>query len=97
MAKDDLVVQKFKKDIKDEHYVESYSICVNPEDNGGEAVIVQVDVFDNGDDERNIYNNLRIQTHCYGTSQAEIMCTVLLDRFLEAIALLNSSVAPNRK
>lgn len=74
----------------DRDYVESLSVCLNEHDNGGEAVTLAVDVYDNGDGPpHNIYYNIKLQTHCYGTSQAEIFLgTVDLEIIKEAIDTL---------
>ena len=44
-----LKVNRFLKDIKDKCYTHSINCCLNPSDNGGEATVLSVDFFDNGD------------------------------------------------
>lgn len=62
-------VSIFKKSNEDKQYLHTFRTVANPEDNGGESVVVEVDVFDNGD---SLYYNTHIETNCYGTSKARI-------------------------
>jgi len=79
-------IKKFKAGIQDVDYVESFSVCLNEQDNGGEAVTLIVDVFDNKDGPPdNIYHNIRLQTQCYGTSRTEITLTIDLEILKYAI------------
>lgn len=71
-------MQKFKikeefNNGKDDEYVKTVSILVNPEDNGGESIILAVDVFDNGDGlPQGLYTNVHLETSCYGASSSKI-------------------------
>lgn len=65
-------VSKFKDEtINCKDYVESLSTTVNGEI-GGEAIILRIDIYDNGDKKDNIYTNAKITVNCYGESSAEI-------------------------
>lgn len=55
-----------------QEYVKTISCVLNPADNGGEAIVLEVDVFDNGDKTNNIYTNMTLHSHCYGTSEASL-------------------------
>lgn len=55
-----------KKDMPRE-YVKTISLCINPNDSGGESVNLELDLYDNGDDENSIFTNLHIVANCYGT------------------------------
>lgn len=48
--------------------VETVRTVANPEDNGGEHVILSADIFDNGDDSDNVYVGGSITLESYGRS-----------------------------
>lgn len=50
----------------DKSYWKSYSTILNPEDNGGEAITLRVDVYRNGDGE--VYTNAILEANSYGAS-----------------------------
>jgi len=52
---------------KDHDYVKTVSAVLNPNDNGGEAVTLDVDFYHNGDDENAVYANVHIKSQCYGS------------------------------
>jgi hypothetical protein len=54
----------------DDHYEFSASVVLNPQDNGGEAVTLEADVFRNEDG--CTYINTRLRISSYGSSEAEI-------------------------
>lgn len=60
-------VKTFQKPNMGKDYVESLSVVVNPQDNGGQAVTVEVDVFDNGDEKDAIYTCTSLKVQCYET------------------------------
>lgn len=51
---------------KDRDYVKTVSVVLNPKDNGGESVILDVDFYHNGDDTNAVYTNIHIVNQCYG-------------------------------
>lgn len=55
-----------KKDMPPE-YFRTVALCINPNDSGGESINLELDLYDNGDEENNIFTNLHIVAHCYGT------------------------------
>lgn len=55
-----------KKPNMDRDYVKTVSVCLNPQDNGGESVTLEVDFFHNGDAQNAVYTNVHINTGCYG-------------------------------
>lgn len=58
--------ERKKPEIKEKEYVKTVSICLNPQDNGGESVVLEVDFFHNGDSENAIFTNIHITSGCYG-------------------------------
>lgn len=73
-----------------EGYQHTLVCCLNPDDNGGESVILAVDVFDNGDPPpNNISNNISIETVCYGTHSTSLgLSNINLGQLAEAIQAL---------
>lgn len=55
-----------KTEIKDRDYVKSVAVVLNPQDNGGEAAILEVDFYHNGDENNPVYTNIHIENECYG-------------------------------
>jgi len=71
--------------IRDSDYVKSVSICLNPQDNGGESVTLEVDFFHNGDPKNSIYTNIHIQSGCYGVhSNRQSFFGVSIEAFSES-------------
>lgn len=46
-------------------YIKTLNFRINPHSNGGEAIILNVDLFDNGDGV--VFTNTSLTLHCYGT------------------------------
>jgi hypothetical protein len=88
--------------IKEKEYVKSVIVCLNPQDNGGESVILEVDFFHNGDPQNSIYTNIHITT-CYGVhSTRQSFWSVGLEAFQKAFThmeevayLLEKAGSPN--
>ena len=86
-------VHKFQKKDVGKDYQYSLSVCLNDHDNGGEAVTLKIDVYDNGDDENSIYYNTFLKTQCYGTSSTEIaLWSVSLENIKEGIDTLINQI-----
>jgi hypothetical protein len=72
--------------IKDQNYVKTVSVVLNPKDNGGESVVLDVDFFHNGDDENAVFTNIHIANQCYGIhSNKQSYYGVGIEAFEEAI------------
>lgn len=65
--------------------VEIFEVVANPNDNGGEAVSISVEVCDNGDDENNIFTTQTISLQSYG-SESNITTSVITPSFLREVA-----------
>lgn len=77
--------------IKDQSYIKTVSVVLNPKDNDGvnvfcgESVTLDVDFFHNGDDENAVFTNIHIGNQCYGIhSSKQSYCGVPVDIFEEA-------------
>lgn len=76
-------ISEFIKPNMGEGYINTVSLTLNPEDNGGEAVILEVDQFRN--DDGLIFTNTHISNHCYGVSTARLsFYSVGFDRLADA-------------
>lgn len=49
-----------------------------PKENGGESLLLETEMFDNGDDEDNIYWNQHLTLHSYGNSACFNLCGITL-------------------
>jgi len=58
--------ERKKPEIKEKEYIKTVSIVLNPQDNGGESVTLEVDFFHNGDPKDSIFTNIHITSGCYG-------------------------------
>jgi hypothetical protein len=89
----------FRKDLSGhKDYVKSFVEHLNPNDNGGEAVILSVDVYDNGDDEDSVYTNITLEINCYGTSSSTIQLnTVRLEDLAASCNSIMDSIKTLRK
>lgn len=58
--------ERRKPEIKEKKYVKTVSIVLNPQDNDGESVTLEVDFFHNGDPKNSIFTNIHITSGCYG-------------------------------
>lgn len=65
------VTFKEKQDVSKE-YITTAFCCLNPKDNGGESITLEVDVFDNGDDDNFIFYNTYLNFQCYGTHSTRV-------------------------
>lgn len=70
----------------DPEYRFTWSICLNPEDNGGEVINLLIDVFHNGE---GYWYNTRLTTDCYGIHSSEIFLGSGIDPFELATTILN--------
>jgi hypothetical protein len=68
---------------KDQNYVKSHSFLLNPQDNGGESIILQVDYYLNNDGYA--WNNIRFELNCYGIHSAKIELGTIRPELLESI------------
>jgi len=85
-------VSQYKSKNEDRDYQHTLSSCLNPQDNGGEAILLQVDVFNNGEGD---YSYTKLNTHCYGTSQVEVFLGVGIDELKEAVDALYEASKKN--
>lgn len=74
-------------------YTHSVICHLNPHNNGGEAVSLTVDFFDNGDGHTlhsdGIFSKLSLTTTCYGISESTIsLGQIGLEEFEKAIKLI---------
>lgn len=88
---------KIQKQTTDEEYVTTFCYHVNPNDNGGEAVFINVDVFDNGDETHNLYCVTEIQALCYGTSKTILTLHLGPKDFLRAFGDIFKAVEKMQK
>jgi hypothetical protein len=58
--------ERKKPEIREKEYIKTVSIVLNPQDNGGESVTLEVDFFHNGDPKNSIFTNIHIDSGCYG-------------------------------
>lgn len=63
-------IKKFRKTNMPGEYICSYSKILNPHDNGGEQVDIEVDVYKEQGEKP--FTNMTINTHCYGTHKTSI-------------------------
>lgn len=51
-------------------FVSSHCFCFNPEDNGGESLLLDTEFHDNGDDKDNIYlqQTITLNSYCNNVS-----------------------------
>lgn len=71
---------------KGDDFIKGYLVTLNPNDNGGEAISLGVDIYNNGDADQNHLFNLTLIASCYGTSLSKItMWGVSLDDLEDAI------------
>lgn len=71
--------------IKDRDYVKTVSAVLNPQDNGGESVTLDVDFYHNGDEKNAVWTNIHLSHQCYGVhSSKKSYLSVSLDSFEEA-------------
>lgn len=79
-----------KKDIPNKEYIQSFSAVLNPEDNGGEQVAIIVDLYNNGDGPAGYWNNIQIETVCYGvhSSSINLFSAANLKQFKEVVDAL---------
>ena len=75
-------------------YVKTFSVVINPEDNGGESVTLSVDVYDNGDGlKEGMFTNTKIENECYGVSSAAIkLWGVGFESLSEAVQKISSKL-----
>ena len=64
-------MQEYTKSITNPDYVKTIAVTLNPDDNGGESVILSVDLYNRED---SLYTTFSLKTYCYGISSAEITC-----------------------
>lgn len=86
-------VENKKPEIKEKEYIKTVHACLNPQDNGGETVSLEVDYFDNGDVKRpgvtTIYTNIHLTSHCYGVhSTKQSLWGISLDQLHEAVSYM---------
>jgi hypothetical protein len=69
-------------------YIKTWSVILNEDDNGGEAVVLSADVFRNGDDEE--HHTIELETNCYGTSVTTVTLGGIqnIEKLLEAVSSL---------
>lgn len=78
-------IERKNPEIKEKEYIKTVSIVLNPQDNGGESVILEVDFFHNGDPKNSIYTIVHIKSECYGIhSVRHSFGSVNLDSFQKA-------------
>lgn len=68
-----MVVRQVVRDTKksgESEYVKTFVAWLNPKDNGGESVCLEVDVFKNGDGQ--LWTNFRIESQCYGVNSTQM-------------------------
>jgi hypothetical protein len=84
-------LSSLKKQIKDKDYIKTFTCTLNPQDNGGEAIILEVDVYKNDDGER--YTDTHIKTQCYGTFQNTLsFFSVCHTSLLKALQLIEDGI-----
>jgi hypothetical protein len=84
-------LSSLKKQIKDKDYIKTFTCTLNPQDNGGEAIILEVDVYKNGDGE--MYTDTHIKTQCYGTFQNTLsFFSVCHTSLLKALQLIEDGI-----
>lgn len=71
--------------MSDTEKVDEFTIVANPDDNGGEAFSITVEVYDNGDDEDNVWTLQTISLQSYG-NEAKIATSVITPAFLREVA-----------
>lgn len=72
-------------------YEKTLYVTINPDDNGGEAVSLEVDLF--RDEEGVGSTNTHLTTFCYGTSSAKIsLWGVQFRQLAEAVKLLSEAL-----
>lgn len=71
--------------MSDTEKVDEFTIIANPDDNGGEAFSITVEVYDNGDDEDNVWTLQTISLQSYG-NEAKIATSVITPAFLRKVA-----------
>lgn len=68
----------------DENYIKTIVAHLNPKDNGGEAVIVEVDFLKDQRDNA-VYTGISIESHCYGvSSSSQSFYGIDLQSFIDA-------------
>lgn len=78
-----------QKPSQDKDYVKTVSVALNPEDNGGEQVILSVDFFHNGDKENAIYVNVHFEQGCYGShSNSQSYWDIPIENFEQAFSYM---------
>ena len=90
--------------IKDRDYVKTVSAVLNPQDNGGESVTLDVDFYHNGDQENAVWTNIHLSHQCYGIhSNKQSYWAVGVNAFEEAFrhmaevaTLVEKAGPPNR-
>lgn len=87
--RDPKVIEYVRVDMPDS-YSRTLSCVVNPDDNGGEAVTLSIDVYDNGIRK---FANTFIETQCYGVHSARIgLFGVEFEQLTKAHELLKSNM-----
>lgn len=62
-----------RKKKEESTYRETNSIYLNPQDNGGEAVSIDIHVHDNGDSTNQWWFETEINTQCYGSHSTSVL------------------------
>jgi hypothetical protein len=76
--------REYVKPGKEKEYIKTVSVALDG-NGGGEAVILEVDFFHNGDKENAVFTNISISNHCYGSHVSKISYFSLgIESFLEA-------------
>ena len=75
-----------REDIKDGDYIKSFKYLLNPQDNGGEAIFLVVDLYNNGDDgPEGYWTATSLETNCYGVSGTTIRTFIPIEQLKEAV------------
>lgn len=73
--------------ISDCDYIQSFSICLNPEENCGEAIILNMALYTNGDEGPDGYwTDISLEANCYGNHCLEFfMGNLAIESLKEAV------------
>ena len=78
---------------KNQGYIKTMSVVVNPQDNGGESITLSVDVYDNGDGiPEGMFTEVMLETNCYGTSSTRVSLWSGIESLAEAVNLLKNNL-----
>jgi nitrogen-specific signal transduction histidine kinase len=80
---------------KDAGYMKTYSVILNPEDNGGERVTLSVDVFDNGDGlPDGLFSHITLETQSNGASSSSIkLFSTIFEDVVKAVNNIQSKIS----